>query len=275
MSYISFEAEIPKGQYGGGMMWIYARGKWDLTKQKKEGFYFKLNSREVNAEYRLINTRDKEWLLERVDQPQVDWLRGPVQPMLAEIRDRPFDSEDYIYEVKWDGIRALISLDEGEMTIRSRSQRDITKHFPELLIPDQAFRASNALFDAEIVCFDDDGKPFFEWAVRRIQQSGESGIARLQAKHPALCLVFDCLYLDGRSIMGEPLARRKEWLADAIRDNTPYRVSETMDEGIPLFEAVSKLGLEGIMAKERNSVYLPGRRSPSWLKIKSHRTTEG
>src|SRR5260370_13659816 len=83
-----------------------------LIKQKKDGFYFRLNSREVNAEYRLINTRDKEWLLDRLDQPQVDWLRGGIEPMLAETRDKPFDSDDYIYEVKWDGIRALISLDE-------------------------------------------------------------------------------------------------------------------------------------------------------------------
>jgi len=168
----------------------------------------------------------------------------------------------------------MITLDEGEITIRSRSQRPIAKYFPELLIPDQAFRATNALFDAEIVCFDDGGKPFFEWAVRRIQQSTEAGIARFQAKHPAICLMFDCLYLDGRPIMSEPLYRRKEWLADSIRDNTPYRVSETMAEGVSLFEAVSKLGLEGIMAKERKSPYLPGRRSPTWLKIKSHRTME-
>ena len=274
LSYADFEGTIPKGQYGGGNMWKFARGKYEILKQKKDGFYFGLQSRQITAEYRLIHTKEKEWLLERLDQPQVDLLRSPVEPMLAEIRDEAFDSEDYLYEVKWDGIRALISLDEGEITIRSRSQRNITKHFPELLIPDQAFRASNALFDAEIVCFNDDGKPNFEWSVRRIQQSGDSGIARLQAKHPALCLVFDCLYLDGRSIMGEPLVRRKEWLADSIRDNTPYRVSETMDEGVSLFEAVSKLGLEGIMAKERNSVYLPGRRSPSWLKIKSHRAME-
>jgi len=274
MSYISFEAEIPKGQYGGGMMWIYARGKWDLTKQKKEGFYFRLNSREVNAEYRLINTRDKEWLLERVDQPQVDWLRGPVQPMLAEIRDRPFDSEDYLYEVKWDGIRALISLDEEELTIRSRNGRVITKQFPELNIPAKAFRATSALLDAEIVCLDDKGKPIFQNVIRRLQQTTDSGIARLRERFPAVCYLFDVLYLDGRPVVAEPLERRRDWLQDLIREQQVYRLSEAFPEGKSLYEAASAMGLEGIVAKLKNSPYTPARRSPAWLKVKTHRSQD-
>src|SRR5215471_2334760 len=274
MSYISFEAEIPKGQYGGGMMWIYARGKWDLTKQKKEGFYFRLNSREVNAEYRLINTRDKEWLLERVDQPQVDWLRGPVQPMLAEIRDRPFDSEDYLYEVKWDGIRALISLDEEELTIRSRNGRVITKQFPELNIPAKAFRATSALLDAEIVCLDEKGKPIFQNVIKRLQQTTDSGIARQRERFAATCYLFDVLYLDGRPVVAEPLERRRDWLQDLIREQQVYRLSEAFPEGKSLYEAASAMGLEGIVAKLKTSPYTPGRRSPAWLKVKTHRSQD-
>jgi bifunctional non-homologous end joining protein LigD len=274
MSYISFEAEIPKGQYGGGMMWIYARGKWDLVKQKKDGFYFRLNSREVNAEYRLINTRDKEWLLDRLDQPQVDWLRGGIEPMLAEIRDKPFDSDDYIYEVKWDGIRALISLDEEELTIRSRNGRVITMQFPELNIPSQAFRATNAVIDAEIVCLDEKGKPVFQHVIRRLQQSTESGVARLRERFPATCYVFDVLYLDGRAVVAEPLERRRDWLEDMIRETPVYRVSQAFAEGRPLYDAAVKMGLEGIIAKLKTSPYTPGRRNPAWLKIKSHRSQD-
>jgi DNA ligase D-like protein (predicted ligase)/DNA ligase D-like protein (predicted 3'-phosphoesterase) len=274
MSYISFEAEIPKGQYGGGMMWIYARGKWDLTKQKKEGFYFRLNSREVNAEYRLINTRDKEWLLERIDQPQVDWLRSSVQPMLAEVRDKPFDSEDYFYEVKWDGIRALISLDEEELTIRSRNGRVITKQFPELNIPVQALRATSALLDAEIVCLDEKGKPIFQNVIRRLQQTTDSGIARLREKYPANCYLFDVLYLDGRPVVAEPLERRRDWLQDLIREQQVYRLSEAFPEGKSLYQAASAMGLEGIVAKLKASPYTPGKRSPSWLKVKTHRSQD-
>ena len=141
------------------MIWIYASGKYELTQKKKDGFHFRLESREVSAEYMMHHTRENEWLLGRVDARQVDWLRAPIEPMLAQSVDKSPDSEDYLYEVKWDGIRAMVALDEGEVRIRSRNQHDITEKFPELLIPAQAFRATSALFDAEIVCLDTEGKP--------------------------------------------------------------------------------------------------------------------
>ena len=274
LEYVDFEGAIPKGEYGGGMMWKFAQGRYQITKQKKEGFYFRLQSRELTAEYRTHHTKENQWLLERVDNPQTDWLRDPVEPMLARPADKPPDSADYLYEVKWDGLRALISLDEGEIRIHGRNGLDMTKQFPELLIPQQAFRATSGLFDGEIVCLEADGKPDFGNVIHRMQQKTEGGIERAKAKHPAVCYVFDCLYLDGRAIVNEPLTRRREWLADAIKRDTPYRVSEVVEEGAAFFEAVKQMGLEGIMAKQRNSTYLPGKRSDSWLKIKTRQTVE-
>jgi bifunctional non-homologous end joining protein LigD len=89
-----------------------------------------------------------------------------------------------------------------------------------------------------------------------------------------VCYVFDCLYLDGRPIVNEPLSRRREWLEDVMKDGAAFRLSQAMDDGPGLFKAASELGLEGIMAKERDSVYRPGTRSDAWLKIKGRRTTE-
>ncbi len=86
--------------------------------------------------------------------------------------------------------------------------------------------------------------------------------------------MFDCLYLDGRPIVNEPLVRRREWTKDAVKTGGAYRVSEAFDDGVSLFVAVRDMGLEGIMAKQRDSAYTPGRRSDSWLKIKSRQTTE-
>ena len=255
-------------------MWIYARGKYEITKEKKEGFYFRLQSGEISAEYRIHHTREKEWLLERVDRPQVDWLRDPVEPMLAQSADEPPTSEDYLYELKWDGLRAMIALDEGEVRIRSRNQQDLTAKFPELLLPEQGFRAVSALFDAEIVCLDEEGKPVFQNVIHRFQQNSEGSIERARAKYPAVCYVFDCLYLDGRPIVNEPLVRRRAWLEDAIKPGTPYRISEAVREGAELFKATVQMGLEGIMAKERNSTYRPGMRSAQWLKIKKRQTME-
>jgi DNA ligase D-like protein (predicted ligase) len=176
--------------------------------------------------------------------------------------------------MKWDGIRALISLDEGEVRIHGRNGLDVTRQFPELRIPEQAFRATSALFDGEIVCLDADGKPDFASVIRRMQQTSDGAIERAKARLPAVCYLFDCLYLDGRAIIHEPLTRRREWLQDAIRTNPAYRVSEAVEDGAAFFEAVKEMGLEGIMAKQRSSPYVPGRRSETWLKIKGRRTLE-
>jgi bifunctional non-homologous end joining protein LigD len=274
IEYLQFEGAIPKGEYGGGMMWKFAQGRYEITKQKKDGFYFRLQSRELNAEYRTHRTRDNQWLLERVDTPQVDWLRDPIEPMLPRSADQPPASEDYLYEVKWDGIRALISLDEGEIRIHGRNRRDLTRPFPELLIPDQAFRATSALFDAEIVCLEADGRPNFQQVIHRMVQKTDGAIERARVRHPATCYLFDCLYLDGRPIVNEPLTQRREWLKDAIRNQSAYRVSELVEDGPAFFQAVKEMGLEGIMGKQRNSAYFPGKRSECWLKIKSRRSTE-
>src|SRR5213592_1430961 len=157
--------------------------------------------------------------------------------MLARPALKPPDSQGYLYEVKWDGIRAMISLDEGEVRIHGRHRLDITKQFPELLIPEQALRATSGLFDGEIVCLEADGKPNFRNVIHRMQQKTEAAIERARAKHPAVCYVFDCLYLDGRAIVNEPLTRRREWLQDAIRKGSTYRVSEVVVDGAAFFDA--------------------------------------
>ncbi|MEO7411732.1 MAG: non-homologous end-joining DNA ligase [Opitutaceae bacterium] len=274
LAYVNFEGAIPKGEYGGGMMWIFAQGRYEITKEKKDGFYFRLQSRQLNAEYRTHRTKDNQWLLERVDNPQTDWLSGPVEPMLAQLAAAPPASGDYFYEVKWDGLRALISLDEGTLRINGRNRMEMTQQFPELLIPDEALRATSGLFDGEIVCLDADGKPNFQNVIHRMQQKTPGGIERARAKHPAVCYLFDCLYLDGRPIVNEPLIRRREWLRDVVKSHPAYRVSEAMEDGPAFFAAVRQLGLEGIVAKQRNSSYLPGKRSDAWLKIKTRQAVE-
>ena len=274
LEYVNFEGEIPKGEYGGGMMWKFAQGRYEITKEKRDGFYFRLQSRELTAEYRTHRTKDNQWLLERVDNPQIDWLRDPIEPMLARAAEKPPRGDDYLYEVKWDGLRALISIDEGAVRIRGRNGLDMTPQFPELLRADEAFRATSALFDGEIVCLDAGGKPVFQHVIQRMQQKSPAAIERAQARHPAVCYLFDCLYLDGRPIVSEPLVRRREWLGDAVRASPAYRMSEAMEDGPAFFEAVRQLGLEGVVAKQRESPYLPGKRSEAWLKIKTRQTAE-
>lgn len=268
MEYLTFDGRIPKGQYGAGEMWIYALGKYQITKEKKDGFYFRLSSKEVTGEYRMHKTKEKEWLLERVDEPQVNFLHQNIQPMLSDTVESPPKGEDYLYELKWDGIRALITLEEGQIKIRTRNELDVTVQFPELLDAEKSFRATTAVFDGEIVCLDASGKPLFKKVINRMMARGETNIQKLVRSNPAYCYLFDCLYLDGRPLINEPLLKRKEWLNDAIRKENAYRVSEIVEDGDLLFEAAKAHDLEGIMAKKKDSKYLPGKRSNLWLKVK-------
>ena len=108
----------------------------------------------------------------------------------------------------------------------------------------------------------------------RLHARGERGIEKARQRHPANCYLFDCLYLDGRPVVNEPLSRRREWLESALKPESPYRVSEVVADGHALFEATRQAGLEGIVAKLREAPYLPGKRSDRWLKIKVRQTME-
>ncbi len=274
MKYLTFDGKIPKGQYGAGEMWIYALGKYQITKDKKDGFYFRLSSKEVSGEYRIYKIKAKEWLLERVDTPQINYLHDTIEPMLSDIAEKTPVGDNYLYEVKWDGIRALITLEDGQIKIKTRNQNDVTKQFPELLVPDKGFRATCGLFDAEIVCLDDQGRPQFKKVIHRLMSNGDNNILKLSKSSPVYCYIFDCLYLDGRSLINEPLLKRREWLKDAVRTEASYRISEIVEDGKSLFEAARELSLEGIMAKAKDGKYLPGKRSDLWQKIKVRNTRE-
>jgi DNA ligase D-like protein (predicted ligase) len=274
LEYLTFDGKIPKGQYGAGDMWVYALGKYQVTKDKSDGFYFRLSSKEVTGEYRIHKMKEKEWLLERVDEPQVNYLKQIMEPMLSENADRPPSDDEHIFELKWDGIRAFIVLEDGVVKIRTRNHHDVTRQFPELLDGEKAFRATNAVFDGEIVCLDDHGKPVFKKVINRLMSTGESNIQKLSKTNSVFCYIFDCLYLDGRVLINEPLLKRKEWMHDAIRPDTPYRVSEVITDGEALFEAAKAHELEGIMAKKKDSKYFLGKRSDCWLKIKVRQSRE-
>ncbi|HCZ37140.1 MAG TPA: hypothetical protein DHV26_14560, partial [Cytophagales bacterium] len=274
MKYLTFDGEIPKGQYGAGEMWIYALGKYQITKDKKDGFYFRLSSKEVNGEYRIYKIKAKEWLLERVDTPQVNYLQDNIEPMLSGSADKPPVGDNFLHEIKWDGIRALIAVEDGQIRIRTRNQNDVTKQFPELTIADKSFRATCGLFDAEIVCLDKAGKADFKKVIHRLMSTGETSIQKGMKSSPVHCYVFDCLYMDGRNLINEPLEKRREWLKDAIKPETPYRISEAVADGAALFEAARAFELEGIISKDKAGKYFPGKRSDYWLKVKVRSTRE-
>lgn len=271
IEYLNFEGKIPKGQYGGGDMWIFANGKYEITKEKKDGFYLRLYAHGIQGEYRIYNIKENNFLLERVDKPTYDWLHSEVQPMLAVLKKNLPSSDEYIYEIKWDGIRVIITFNEDNIKIRTRGGIDVTNRFPELL---QSFHASCGILDGEIICLDKDGKPVFKDVIYRMQRSSETEIKRAAKRYPAYCYLFDCIYLDGKSLVTDPLLRRREFLKDIIKRGASYRMSEEFDDGEKLLEAVKQNKLEGIIAKRKNSAYSPGKRTDDWIKIKIRNTAD-
>lgn len=267
IKYLTWEGVIPKGEYGAGPMWVYATGRYSVTKEKKTGFYFRLHSEQLNADYRMHRTQGKQWLLERVHEPDRDWLGGPIPPLLCEKVDGVPIGDDYLYEVKWDGIRAVFTVIEQEVRIWSRNGNEITDQFPEF--DASGLNITTGVLDGEIVVLDEEGRPEFGRVIKRLHSRGEGPIARAAKKHPAVCYLFDCLYLDGRPVVRDPLEKRRAWLEDLIRPDTAFRFSQSVEDGELLFKAAKQQGLEGVVAKRKESTYAPGRRAGTWLKIKS------
>jgi len=169
------------------------------------------------------------------------------QPMLATAYPRPFSSADWWFDLKWDGFRALIYIDDDRVQLRSRRGNDLAGRFPEL----RAIRASEpVVIDGEIVAIGEDGKPSFF----------------LLGYRPAQFVVFDVLHRDG-SLIGLPLEERWRQLAEVELEGPITRSQPTREDGEALFEAVKAGGLEGVVAKKSGSRYQPGRRSADWRKI--------
>ncbi|MCU0420955.1 MAG: non-homologous end-joining DNA ligase [Cyclobacteriaceae bacterium] len=274
IEYLTFDGVIPKGQYGAGEMWIYALGHYTITKQKKDGFYFRLNSKALTAEYRIYQLqKEKEWMVERVDQPQVNYLQDPIAPMLAGADRKVPTGDAWRFEVKWDGIRVMLSLHEGQVRLRTRNNVDVTHAFPELTKAEH-FRATSGLFDGEIVCLDAAGKPVFSHVLKRTLAASGTATEKRASQFPVHCYLFDILHLDGRALIQEPLEKRRVWLKDAIKPHTPYRISEMLADGEALWKAAQAHALEGIMAKRLDSLYQPGKRTDSWIKVKVRNTLE-
>jgi bifunctional non-homologous end joining protein LigD len=198
-----------------------------------------------------------------------------IHPMLATLVDRAFDDPQWVYEIKWDGYRAIAFLEGGSVRLVSRNQTDLTAAYPELASIINSVKALTAVLDGEIVALDEQGRPSFSLMQQRTGV-GEGGrrIRRTRDDIPVVYYVFDLLYLDGYDLMQAPLEQRKELLASILEPSDLIRYSDHyVGNGRALFEAAAQRGLEGIIAKHRKSRYLQ-KRSREWLKIKIVRQQE-
>lgn len=201
---------------------------------------------------------------------KVDEKMPEVSPMLAVIgKGTPPAGDEWLFEVKWDGVRAICYLDHGRMRMVSRNARPIERQYPELSILPHQIKARTAILDGEIAALDDRGLPSFEMLQRRITVADAAAIATLARKNPVVFFAFDLLYLNGRDLRGTPLAERKRLLKDVLIPSDLVRYSDHFaGHGADLLAAAKQQGLEGVVGKRANSFY-ESRRTSDWVKWKN------
>ena len=188
-----------------------------------------------------------------------------IQPMLATPVTKPFDHPDWIFEVKWDGYRAIAEIRDGSVSLYSRNGISFNKKFFPIVESLRKF-GFDAILDGEIVVVDDQGRPDFQ----ALQHTSDSGRGHL------LYYVFDLLYFRGHDLTGLPLLMRKELLKKILPSTPKIRFSDHVrKEGVLFYTVAKEKGLEGIVAKQSQSAYETGRRSRQWLKVKTLLTQEG
>jgi bifunctional non-homologous end joining protein LigD len=187
------------------------------------------------------------------------------KPMLAKEASRPFSSKDWIFEIKWDGFRAIGYVNE-EVSLRSRNNKELIDNFPEM--QELKKLTKNVVLDGEIVVIRN-GKADFQALQERGKAVKSAEIQSQRGRLPAQYIVFDILEKDGKTIMNLPLLERKKILQDSVKEGEHVVLSDFVEEqGEAYYEAALKKGLEGVIAKRKASSYQPGLRTGDWMKMK-------
>lgn len=306
LEYGSFEGTIAKGEYGAGEVTIWDSGTYELEKWKEgREIIAVLHGAEDGGlggerRFALFNTGEhgpnkepeKNWMIHLTkDSPKntsenTDSDRAEptdMAPMLASIGSLQSvrrQAEDWAFEMKWDGIRALATVSPGtadspgSIALTSRNGHDMTKAYPELMEL-AACVDVDCILDAEIVALGPGSRPDFGRLQRRMGLTRASDIERERERTPVHLMVFDVLHADGASLLKTPYLKRRERLHDMVTEgeyiHVPTAFEGTVDEAM---EASRELKLEGVMAKQTGSTYLPGRRTRTWVKLKHSSTRD-
>ena len=198
-------------------------------------------------------------------QIELESFPSELRPMQAASAEAPFSSPEYLFEVKWDGLRCMLFRDpEGKVHIQDRGLNVLTADLPEVTAAASRVPRGSVI-DGELVATDSDGRPDYT----RLRERLAAGAAR-KDEIPVAYLAFDALYLEEKPLLRQPLSRRRARLRKAVEAGGHIFVPDHIEEdGVELFEACLERGLEGVVAKHVQSPYIPGQRSPFWLKVKA------
>jgi bifunctional non-homologous end joining protein LigD len=212
--------------------------------------------------------------LERLQAPRSALRGADIEPMLAETAERAFSRKGWLFELKIDGFRAIASKRGGAVALQYRRGRDAVEVYPDLARALAALPASDLVLDGEIAVLDGKGLPSFQLLQRRALLSQPLDVAKAASSAPATYFAFDLLGFEDRDLRGLPLAERKRLLAILLpRRGAVCAVEHVEERGEELFERVVAAGLEGVMGKQADAPYTPGR-SPRWLKVRRLRTAD-
>ena len=269
LAYATFAGEIPRGEYGGGSVTVWDAGTYVLEKWTDREVKVVLTGRRVQGRYVFFRTKGESWMVHRMDGPPAGWEPAPkdLLPMLATSGTMPHDEDRWAFEVKWDGVRALVRVDGGRVQVRSRNGNDVSSSYPELRALGLQLGSRQVLLDGEIVAMTSSGRSDFGTLQARMHVAKPS--AALLRSTPVQLVLFDALHVEGRSLLAEPWTARREALEELQLGGEAWQVPEVFrGHGTALLEATRAQGLEGVVAKRCDSPYVPGRRSDTWLKLK-------
>ncbi len=215
LEYLEFHGEIPKGSYGAGTMEIWDRGTYTSEKFRADEVIVVLEGERVQGRYALIQTKGKNWLIHRMDPPAdpgAEPMPDRIEPMKATTGKLPRADDKYGYEIKWDGVRAVVHLDRGHVAVFGRSGADFTSRYPELRQLARAVGAQRMILDGEVVAFDKEGRPSFQGLQSRMHLASDSAVRRKMREVPVTYVIFDLLWLDGHSTLSLTYEDRRRLL---------------------------------------------------------------
>ncbi len=272
LEYLEFQGDIPRGKYGAGRMTVWDSGTYEAEKFRDDEVIATFHGERLRGRYALFQTDGRDWMIHRMDppdDPEAEPMPERLVPMLARLGELPADERGWAFEVKWDGIRAVTYWEPGRLRIESRNLNDVTSQYPELRAVGRELGSRRAALDGEIVALDEGGRPSFERLQQRMHLASDSAVRRRMRDFPVFYMIFDLLYLDGRSLMDLPYLERRERLAALALQGPHWSTpSHRVGDGAAMLDASREQGLEGLVAKRCDSRYEPGRRSAAWVKVK-------
>jgi bifunctional non-homologous end joining protein LigD len=239
----------------------------DVAERAPESVFSGLSVRDLAAGL----TRDAEArrLAERGGAKPAALDAARLRPMLAATGERAFSREGWLFELKYDGVRAIAEAGRGKARLFARTGGERTHLYPELAVALAHWPVEHAILDGEIVALDARGRASFERIQRRFTQTRAADAEALRRELPVVYYAFDCLAVDGLDLRKLPLEARKRVLAALVPARGPVRLADHVSgDGLALFDAVRAHGMEGVIAKQASSVYEAGERSKRWLKVK-------